>query len=79
LCSHDLTFATASFALTASPSLLQLVFELRSLLAEAMEEVRSPVLDIVGDVPEVLRKDPLLEASMIGSSSEDSSEVVAHY
>jgi hypothetical protein len=39
------------------------------LLAEAMEEECSPILDIVGDEPEA----PRLEMSVIGSSSKDSS------
>jgi hypothetical protein len=39
------------------------------LLAEAMEEERSPILDIVGDEPEA----PRLEMLVIGSSSKDSS------
>jgi hypothetical protein len=39
------------------------------LLAKAMEEERSLILDIVGDEPEA----PRLEVSAIGSSSEDSS------
>jgi hypothetical protein len=51
--SHDFTFVTASFALMASPWLLRFVFQLHSLLAEAMEEERSPTLNIVGEVPEV--------------------------
>jgi hypothetical protein len=36
-----------------SPSLLQFIFGLRSLLAEVMVEEHSPLLDVAGDVPEV--------------------------
>jgi hypothetical protein len=72
--SRDLTFTTVSFTLAVSPSLLQFIFGLRSLLAEAMAEECSPLLDVVGDMPEVTRPDATrLELSVSSSSSEDSS------
>jgi hypothetical protein len=52
-----------------SPSLLQFIFGLRSLLAKAMAEEHSPLLDVVGDMSEVTRP----EASTSSSSSKDSS------
>jgi hypothetical protein len=70
------------FALTLPPLLLQFAFELRALLVGVMEGEGSPILDDIGDVLkvpmlEVSRKAPLLEASTIGSSFDDSSEVAA--
>jgi hypothetical protein len=57
-----------------SPSLLQFIFGLRSLLAEVMVEEHSPLLDVAGDVPEVTRPDAtLLELSVSSCSSDDSS------
>jgi hypothetical protein len=49
-----------SFSLTIPPSLLQFAFELRALLVDVMEEERSPILDVVGDVSKV----PLSVVSM---------------
>jgi hypothetical protein len=57
-----------------SPSLLQFIFGLRSLLAKAMAEEHSPLLDVVGDMSEVTRPDATRpEASTSSSSSKDSS------
>jgi hypothetical protein len=61
--------APASYSLTVSPLLLQFTCELRFLLAKAMEEERSPILDIVGGEPDV----PQSEVSVTSSMSEDSS------
>jgi hypothetical protein len=55
-----------SFALAIPPLLLQFAFELRALLVDMMEEERSPILDIVGDVSKV----HLLEVSMASSLSD---------
>jgi hypothetical protein len=55
------------------PSLLQFSFELCALLVDVMEEERSLILDIVGDVSKV----PLLEVSMASSLSNISSRRAA--
>jgi hypothetical protein len=73
-CSRDLTFVAVSFTLAISHSVLQFIFRLRSLLAEEMVEERSPLLDVVGDVPEVTRSNATrLELLASNSSSLDSS------
>jgi hypothetical protein len=73
-CSCDLSFTTASFTLAISPSSLQFIFGLHSLLAQAMVEECSPLLYVVGDMSEVTRLDATRpEASASSSSSEDSS------
>jgi hypothetical protein len=51
------------------PSVLQFAFELHALLVDVMEEERSLILDIVGDVSKV----PLSEVSTDSSSSDASS------
>jgi hypothetical protein len=58
-----------TFALTISPLLLPFCLELHVLLVEAMEEERSLIIDIVGD----MSKAPLLEALTASSSSDTSS------
>jgi hypothetical protein len=73
-CSRELTFIAISFTLVISPSPLQFIFRLLSLLAEAMAEECSPLLNVVGDVSEVTRSDAThRELSTSSSSSEDSS------
>jgi hypothetical protein len=61
--------AMHSFSLAIPPLLLPFAFELRALLVDTMEEERSPILDIVGDVSRV----PLPEVSTASSSSNASS------
>jgi hypothetical protein len=58
-----------SIALVIPPSVLQFAFELHALLVDVMEEERSPILDIVGDVSKV----PLPEVLTYSSSSDASS------
>jgi hypothetical protein len=58
-----------SVALMIPPSVLQFAFELHALLVDVMEEERSLILDIVGDVSKV----PLSEVSTDSSSSDASS------
>jgi hypothetical protein len=56
-----------SCSLTIAPLLLQFACELRLWFARAMDEERSPLIDIVGDESEV----PQAEVSATNSSSED--------
>jgi hypothetical protein len=56
------------FALVIPSLLLQFAFKHCALLVDMMEEERSPILDIVGDVSKV----PLLKVSTASSSSNTS-------